>query len=384
MRSSEFDKVILYRGDASKVEKFSTEHTRNSIGLLFGMGIYLTDNSLVALDYTTKGGWRRDRTGTVLVQEAPNKATAIRDYLSFIIHKQLGWDEHVERFRQGLMQQIFDRVPDYNGEVWDRTVSPPQKTPEYEAFSKARDEAWEEMRASWNDKLQVELGKFLQRAKKIYKQQSPDLRVYRDTAGKWSIMTNAHEGHMTTFEVPRDYVERTIHGDRPMTPEVLAIVSKVVAEVFGDRLGDFRTRDGTFMQFDNWIEHFKTKGSNYAWRGKDDGVDPRIGGKGVNPTLDEVMNGQHGGFDVFYKHMDLFIKLCQEAGYTGIEYDGGVRIGNLNRGGGGIRHHSFSFWDDDFINSCIVQQHGIHYDVADTEDLRSIRKSSVPLTYRDD
>jgi hypothetical protein len=59
-------------------------------------------------------------------------------------------------------------------------------------------------------------------------------------------------------------------------------------------------------------------------------------------------------------------------GYNGIEYDGGTRLGSNVRGGGGIRHQSFVFWDDDFINSCRVENQKAAYPKID-QPLGSIR-----------
>ena len=39
-------------------------------------------------------------------------------------------------------------------------------------------------------------------------------------------------------------------------------------------------------------------------------------------------------------------------GYVGLAYDGGVRgAGTANRGGGGILHNAYVFWDEEAVHS---------------------------------
>ena len=46
------------------------------------------------------------------------------------------------------------------------------------------------------------------------------------------------------------------------------------------------------------------------------------------------------------------IDALKKKGYVGYFYDGGVRLaGTLARGGGGVRHNAYVFWDDKAINS---------------------------------
>lgn len=364
MRSNEFDTVTLYRGDASKVAAFSTEHTRNSIGLLFGMGIYLTNNPRIALDYTVKGGWKHDGTGTVILREEyPSKAEAIRAYLLLIMNDQFGWKEHAEQMKTQWANRFHSDNPYPRVARWDREGNEAQEHIDHAARANAIQE-------EYRSALREEFGKFLNRAKKVYRGEMADIKVFEDTAGSWHVMRHSHAGTISEFAIPQSYLDRVIHGDRPMDEKQLGIIRTIYQEIYGDRKVDLRDRNEESMRFDDWIEYFKTTGTRYAWR------EDIVGGKGANPSLDEMLNGTHSGFHIIYKSDDLIARM-KAAGYVGIEYDGGVRIGANVRGGGGIRHQSYVFWDDEFINSCRVGTTDAEYDPADAEVLRKITRANT-------
>lgn len=340
----------LYRGDASKIDTFSSEKSRNSIGLLFGIGIYLTDNPRVALDYTIKGGWRHDGSGTVMTPEEETEEQAVRRYIFHIMVKQFGWIQHREQLKTDAIQRLYRELPSPQAARWTQDGAPSPEWTKHDEDRKAFEEAFRR-------DMKKEFAKVFNKAKKVYQADRANLRAFQDTAGKWRIMRNNHEGTLTVFEIPEEYCRRTLHGDRPLAGADLELIKDFVRSIIGDRPSDFRDADGyaTDLPFDQWLEHFRKHGTIYAWQQR------VVGGKGEYPTLDEVWNGQHGGYSIFSKHIDDFIAMAKARGYTGVEYDGGVRLGGNIRGGGGIRHQSFVFWDDEFINKCRVEQRSADY-----------------------
>lgn len=362
----------LYRGDAAKIEEFSTEHTRNSFGLLFGLGIYLTDNPRIALDYTVKGAWKPDGAGTVLLRtEAKSHQDAVREYLLHLIYKRLGWARRREEIKDDFLHQHnANRIPQPESPRWFQDGSP---NPEHEEWATKNRAAQAATQKQFETMIKNEFGVFLKKAKMIYRKEKDQLRVLEDTMGQWVIMRDTHEGTITTFEIPDDYIARVIHGDQPLDDKSLEMVRAFVNEITEGQVSDFRNFDGDkWYSFDDWLEIYRTQGSRYAWR------EEHIGGKGQNPSLDHIWNGTHGGLSIFNRDIDKFIEMAKSAGIVGIEYDGGVRVTSSQvRGQGGIRHQAFVFWDDAFINSCRVDQSAATYDPANTDVLKSIRKTSV-------
>jgi hypothetical protein len=362
----------LYRGDASKIEQFSTEYTKHSLGLLFGMGIYLTDNPRIALDYTIKGGYRRDGGGSVVVYgEIASEADAVGEYIKTIMARELGWEQHREKMKTDAMINHSMTMKPYPSRL-DASGNP---NPELVAYR----EAQKKFQDDFYMKMKAEFASFVKRAKAIYKQRKPDLKVFQDTTGNWQIVHRDHPGTITAFEIPEDYLARTLHGDRPLEGKTLELVRAFVKGRVGDHPADFRDRSHQkFYPFDEWLEVFRKDGAVYAWRDED------IGGKGVYPSLDEVWNGTHAGYSIFYEGMERFIEMATQAGFTGIEYDGGVRTSSQHvRGGGGIRHQSFVLWDDKYVNARRKEQSQVTYDDPNPNVLRSVRTNKLYTNWSD-
>jgi hypothetical protein len=295
--------------------------------------------------------------GTVLTRgEAETESGAIGDYIKDIVVKELQWRERQQEIKEQHLQGFHKASAGLRG---DRDA--------YNTMSK-------QFQNDFQDIIHSEFKKYVDRAKKMYRERKPKLRVFRNTMGLWQVVGADHTGFVSAFKIPINYLNRTIHGDRPLTGRALETVYNFIKRYTGDGKADFRDRNNEFMTFDNWLADFPTKGSEYAWR---DGADRMIGGRGVNPTLDEVLNGQHGGYSIFYQHKDTFMEMCQAAGYTGIEYDGGVRVGGNVRGGGGIRHCSYVFWDDDYINTCRISIDPTTYENPSQTATRGVRASSL-------
>jgi hypothetical protein len=184
---------------------------------------------------------------------------------------------------------------------------------------------------------------------------------------------------VSRFDIPDEYLARTIHGDEPLSDTEVKIIGAFVEKMSPHGYSDFRDTDGITVQSDDgthnfwkWVEVFKKSGSDYAWR---DGKDRFMGGKGENPSLDQVWNGQHGGYAIFYKGGDQFIDFMKENGFTGIQYHGGVRIGDSVRGGGGIRHTSYVIWDSDYVTKCRVDQEQVADPPLDYDPKKLLSKS---------
>lgn len=330
--------AVLYRGDASEIEAYMLDKT--DAGALFGRGIYLTDNRDVAGDYTVKGG--SDSVISDRSQEYTSSRDAIAGYINDVVNKEFNWLE--------VSKDIKDK---HSNNWWDAMRGLNRNTPEY-------DEMQERLQAAYKADLVAQYGKIVKEAKKLYRARSKDFRMVKNTLGSYTIVKQNRPGKISRFDIPDEYLSKTLHGDRPLSDDEIAAIGKFIES----RSSHMDLRDVNYERvaskddqhnFWEWVRIFKKTGSHYAWR---DG-NSRIGGKGVNPSLDEIWNGTFGGFDIFYKSGGNFIPYMQSKGYTGIEYDGGVRIGGKNRGGGGVRHQSYVLWDADYVNGCRVEQESV-------------------------
>lgn len=336
--------ATLFRGDAREIETYDIDKTANG---LFGYGIYLTDNKDVAGDYTvssTKDMITNPR------EKYKSQRDAIAGVIMDILNKELDWPS-----------QQKDIIDARSREWWDN-----DETRSLRFNDPAFEEAQERVREKYNTILMDAYKAALRKAKALYKQRAVDYRIVKDTMNRWMIVKADRTGIVSRFDIPDEYLARTMHGDEPMSDAEIKIVGTFIEKVHPHG-SDFRDRENGFVRTDDgshnfwkWVEIFKKHGSEYAWR---DGRDRLMGGKGENPSLDQVWNGQHGGFNVFNQAGKEFIPFMQAHGYTGIRYHGGLRIGDHVRGGGGIRHTSYVLWDSDFVNKCRVD----HERVQDTK-----------------
>lgn len=327
MRLSHFteaqDELILFRGDASKIDFFDINKTKNSIGLLFGYGIYLTDDESVALDYTVKGGWKRDGSGTVLVRDAESEQEAVRIYLNQIMVSRLGWIQARDALKTEATNNLYNTIR------------------EMDRFSPEYNEVREKMNADFKKSFAKLFSKYLKKAKAIYLKEKP--LVHRDGTGIWSVVSREHSGIVTKFAIPLAYCRSTLHGDDPLTDRELNIVMDFLIKA---------QPEGYWKEFP---EKFKHEGQEYAWQGR------HMGGKAINPSLDEIWNGTHAGMSILGGRTAEFISHLQQHGFNGIAYHGGKRMGSHVRGGGGKPHQSFVFWDDAYINSCRIEDYQASY-----------------------
>jgi len=160
---------------------------------------------------------------------------------------------------------------------------------------------------------------------------------------------------ITTITLDRTYISKTINTEVPMNEHLLGVIN----EYLGDRHCDLRYwvngSDQRARNFADWVEGFKTRGSRYAWMGHD------IGGKGLAPTLDELLVGSHFGYylrDGGIDGLPPLYEVLASAGYTGLNYVGGVNQsgGEAKRGGGNHRHFVYAMFDFDYCNKHITSQ----------------------------
>lgn len=311
------DEILLYRGDSSKVSSFSTEKTKNSIGLLFGYGIYLTSDPSVAEDYTTKGNlktkWNPD--GSIL--DSGNS-------------------------RKELLTNYFRTIMDDN-DVWSKQKNDIQR----DIVNKYPDISYDEKLALYKEQLKPISQKYIKA--EIDRVKKEGYRVKKLTTGEWVLMKPHFTGYVSHFSFPVSYINKTVNGDIPLSDGDLEAIISLIEDFFGDR-GDFRLNDDTRVSIRQWCKSFKTNPTRRAWE------DDLIGGKNQNPSIDDILNGTHGGISFWYAYADKVIDTLQGLGYVGIEYFGGNRSGQYIRGGGGIQHRAFVFWDDQYVNSRKVDE----------------------------
>lgn len=363
--------ATLYRGDSTEIDAYDTSKTYDNA--LFGRGIYLTDKKEVASDYTVNKGAIDQIVSNPRV-EYHSQRDAIVGVITDILNKELDWPEQADRLKN-----------EHSARWWNNEV------PGFETRAMRFGEpGYEEARAQQQKDYQADLlarySAALRKAKAIYKKRAVDYRVTKDTMGRWMVVKAGRPGKVSRFEIPDEYLARTLHGDEPLSDAEVKIIGAFIESVSPTKFQDFRDANGEFVKSDDegthnfwkWVEVFKKSGSDYAWR---DAPDRFMGGKGENPSLDQIWNGQHGGFNIFYKSGDAFIPFMQKAGYVGIQYHGGVRIGDNVRGGGGIRHTSYVLWDSDFVNKCRVDQEGM-VDPAPDYDTAKLRSKSLYLRHQ--
>lgn len=314
---------LLYRGDAASISQF--DMAKSSDRNLYGPGIYLTDDAEVAADYTLKGS-----TQVVFSDpEAKNQREIIAGYIRHLIDEVADWKKVEKDLTQDwAMQNVKghrrgDTLPGMSEGHWSRLkwfLADQHKQLAQQLFPQAQ------------AKLRTEM---------------PNLRVARNTMGELSIVTRNRTGTVATFDVPDPYLARLLHAERPLPDKVLHLIRSLWFKEQGQTGHGMRDGDENEIDFDSYIKNYKTRGTRYAWH------EQTIGGKGVNPTFDELRNGTHGGYHVFTDSMfdDVkrrhigFVTAMQKLGYVGLEYDGGLRVGGYNRGGGGRAHRAFVFWN---------------------------------------
>lgn len=305
--------TVLYRGDSTRIDAFDFGMT--DLHALLGQGIYLTDDPAVALDYTVK----QSRDLVFSSDTARNEKELVSAYLHHMVINDPEWKTAIARLQD-----------------------------EWRSKHYTREMSSEQIYAGYKVALRDLFKTFFSMQKKKWLSSQSQFRILKTTVGEWKIVNAARGGHISSFDIPEFYLNKTLHADRPLSDADLTILRDIFKSVFTGNVIDMRDSDEKFLSFDGYVDNFKTKGTRYAW------TERPIGGKGQNPSFDELLNGTHAGYHVMHElsHQRNLISRLQAAGYVGLEYDGGVRIsGTGTRGGGRNRHRAFVLWDDAFVNA---------------------------------
>jgi hypothetical protein len=194
------------------------------------------------------------------------------------------------------------------------------------------------------------------------------------------LVSKERAGTISRFDIPESYLKKTLHAELPLSDGMLTVMRKLY---LGDRFKptdklDMRDTNNEFQTFDNWVKLYKTVGVDYAWRDDDDGR--VVKSNGENPPLDLLWHGTHYGNHWFHAYVKKFQAAMQQEGYVGLEYYGGNRVGGHLRGGGGVKHRAFVFWDGAAIN-----RFKIGADPSNTGDaevpFETVRRARIPRIF---
>lgn len=336
--------VMLYRGDSTAIDRF--EFSKTDHAALFGVGFYLTDNPEVARDYTASKGedslvFRRGSGGD---DGAHTANDLVRAYLRDLVIND-GLDERLHELRTEWQNKFYLEFRTHESRTKETTA------PFHKQYEEVRSKV---------------IRDYVAKAKKTFERDRRKMRITRLTTGEYVFTAAGRAGRVTQFDVPKSYLARCLHAERPLPDDVLPVLKKAFARASYDGGGeetkwDLRvlTPDGdeTGMKtFDEFVEGYRKLGARYAW------TERRLGGDGSNPTLDVLMNGTHSGISIFsqQKYQLPLIHDLQAMGYVGIAYDGGVRLaGTMARGGGGIRHNAYVLWNEEDVNGFRVGAEGV-------------------------
>lgn len=323
------DEMLLYRGDRDAIAQFDVGKTH--VHGLFGPGIYLTSDPGVAHDYTTTG--RGDHNVFPLDRFDPesfNTKDLLRNYVKRLASQFDEKEFQDEWVRSHGLGSFYSGLSD----KLHRDLNHDMELAKRRSITERWQDALNKVRA-----------------------QLPTLRVVKLTTGEVRLVRKDRPAAISVFDVPDDYVARTLHADRPISNRVLKALRKIWLQSYTSDRADLRDADGNMVNFDTYIRGYRERGTRYAWRDEGDDEWWR-GGKGENPTLDDLWNGTYSGNYVFADSMfdkerpksDRLIRTLTKLGYVGLEYDGGKRVGANVRGGGGVQHRAFVFWDAAAIN----------------------------------
>ena len=343
--------MMLYRGDSQHIEMFDINATDK--GALFGPGLYLTSDPGVAHDYTAA---RNDERVYPAHRDDP-ECTDVKSLLrNYVMAKASEFNE--TKFKDEWVRK------NGHGAKYNGLQSHIHRQMEYDMDAAKRALTQDRLKGAYEE----------------VRQELPNLRVQKQTTGTLVLVKKNRGATVSAFNVPDEYANRTLNADLPLSDKDLAIVKGLWLATFPNDNGDMRDHRENFMSFDKWVASYKKFGTRYAWRDDDE---PKIGGKGHNPSLDDIRNGTHGGYHAFVDSMfdqgmpksQSAMNAFMAAGYVGIEYFGGARVGQHVRGGGGRAHRAFCFWDIPTVMKFRVEHHPL-------PKLQGLNVRSLPTEYR--
>lgn len=308
--------TLAYRGDATLITKHDTSKSKDDG--LFGVGVYLTSDRLIAEDYCfTKGV-----NCTHVFPNCGDDRRAVQAYLQHLMHEELKFTRRAHELREKHAARVYDR----------------QGTAD---FDQHHDSVHKEYKAALNELALA----ILKEAKHLMADRRTNLALTRDTIGNARFSSPDQRGYVTTFSLPNEFIAQMLHADRPIPDSLIDVLGAVLTDC---GLHSFSHDKDHFLTWDGWIKMIRRYPMGYAW------ADETFGGEGKNPTLDEIKNGTHWGNAIFHrrKSQELFSERLQQAGVLGIRFDGGTKGGGtMPRGGGGRRHDVFVVWNDDYLET---------------------------------
>jgi hypothetical protein len=267
------DTVRLYRGDAQNVNPSLSYSDPRA---LFGAGIYLTDSKRVAGDYTSKGAHE----GVVLRYDGGAKGT-----------KQ----DAIDQYKRQLATTV------------DKDGNPLPFPQPLHGYSYTGDSA---PSPEWKRRADEDTAR-LRQADKLWKQREDQYIVRKQADGLITIREKSAPGTVAHYEIPRDWVSKTLDAEDEIPKRVAGELHDVLM-----KLGDRQTARDLY---------------NFATTPDEDGFRPSFRKVFTSIVGGPLRESEEGSV--------AFRRAMKDLGYKGIRYQGGVTMG-------GARHEAFVFWDE--------------------------------------
>lgn len=308
---------LLYRGDASHVDKFDVEKT-SDFGL-YGKGIYLTSDDGIANDYT-------------IVDSGAEPGRTKKEALRYLAYSRIDTNEYERRALE--IENKYRR--EYND------LSRDGYSPEDVKFNRELADSLQSKIRTEKDTLSSEM---FDKSVEALRRDMKKLRAIKTTTGMWKISVRSGTESISSFDFSDEYLSRVLDTEAPLDDRTFQAIADLFPEQGTDlRAYDERGNETYIHHIHEWVKSFKKYGMRYAW------TERSVGGKGQNPSYDELMVGTHGGGHVVYSSKDKLKDVLKNLGYVGFKFKGGVMgTGTDPRGGGGRQHDVYVMWDNDAV-----------------------------------
>ena len=257
--------VRLYRGDSSKIEQFNVGAT--ALNNLFGQGIYLTDNTRVAGDYTSKGD--------------------SEDVIFRLSGRNMTRQQVLDYFIRQIARKLDEKGVDHSKEMryWSHDVP----------YSDGAD-----FGNMTNELRQREHQQRIAFATQRWNQLSKEYEVRVKLDGTGVIQRKSQQGNIAVFDVPETYLRTFLNADDSIPDRVLDNLTWALRK-FEDKstAGDIEQ----FVKQQEWEDETPTFRTIYT---------------SITFESPLVSDGEAQA---------TFIDSLQDLGYNGIEYTGGVSMG---------------------------------------------------------
>jgi hypothetical protein len=311
--------LILFRGDPTLVKKF--ELSKMADDGLFGTGIYLTDNAIVAEDYAFSARSNCEH----IFHDCDNERDAIAALMKRIMVNDCNYPQRSSDLRTHYSDMIYDRRA--QGDL------------DFDAHHDRIDRDYRAAHAKLSLRIMAE-------AKRILNQRRENLHFHRDTCGNYRMADGPATGYVTSFSLPITYSNVILDADAPLSSDGLKALEKTFLDI---NFTSFRHEHDFVETFEEWVTLVHSKTMEYAWWDNH-----RFGGEGKNPSLDQIRNGTYFGLSIFHnlENQKILINNLEEAGYRGLTFRGGVPgSGDAKRGGGGIDHQVYVVWNEEYLHT---------------------------------